>query len=75
MSQRDAWSTAQVPFLVPGPAGYVPTDPAKKAEDAATLATLAAQVAAFRKAGGKVEVITEPTYRPQKSSKRRSAKA
>ncbi|HEL4187001.1 TPA: hypothetical protein ACOEPM_004599 [Stenotrophomonas maltophilia] len=72
MSQRDAWSTAQVPFLVPGPAGYVPTDPAKKAEDAATLA---AQVAAFRKAGGKVEVITEPTYRPQKSSKRRSAKA
>jgi len=72
MSQRDAWSTTQVPFLVPGPAGYVPTDPAKKAEDAATLA---AQVAAFRKAGGKVEVITEPTYRPQKSSKRRSAKA
>jgi len=69
MSQRDAWSTAQVPFLVPGPAGYVPTDPAKKAEDAA------ARVAAFRKAGGKVEVITEPTYRPQKSSKRRSAKA
>lgn len=72
MSQRDAWSTAQVPFLIPGPAGYVPTDPAKKAEDAATLA---ARVAAFRKAGGKVEVITEPTYRPQKSSKRRSAKA
>lgn len=72
MSQRDAWSTAQAPFLAPGPAGYVPTDPAKKAEDAATLA---ARVAAFRKAGGKVEVITEPTYRPQKSSKRRSAKA
>lgn len=72
MSQRDAWSTAQVPFFVPGPAGYVPTDPAKKAEDAATLA---ARVAAFRNAGGKVEVITEPTYRPQKSSKRRSAKA
>ncbi|MBN5012479.1 hypothetical protein JY406_07720 [Stenotrophomonas maltophilia] len=72
MTQRDAWSTAQVPYFVPGPAGHVPTDPAKKAEDAATLA---AQVAAFRKAGGKVEVITAPTHRPQKSSKRSSAKA
>jgi hypothetical protein len=75
MNHRDAWSTAQVPYFVPGPAGHVPSDPAKKAEDAATLA---AQVAAFRKAGGKVEVVTTPSRRTQtntSSRTRRTAKA
>ncbi|MCC7632560.1 hypothetical protein [Stenotrophomonas rhizophila] len=72
MTQRDSWSTAQQPFFVPGPSGYVPTDPAEKANQAAALA---AQVAAFRKAGGKVEVIAGPSHGAQKRNTSRNAKA
>lgn len=75
MSQGAAWATAQVPFLVAGPAGYVPTHPSEKASQSEKLA---AQIAAFRKAGGKVEVVTTPTGHAQtntSSRTRRTAKA
>jgi len=66
MSQRDAWATAQVPFFVSGPSGHVPVDPSVKARESAALA---AKLAAFRDAGGKVEVLTDRTARTRRTAK------
>jgi len=74
MTQRCAWATAQLATFVRAPSGYVPSDPSEKARESAVLA---AHLAAFRKSGGKVEVVATPRARnqPITSSIRRSTKA